>query len=309
MHEPEPGGRELAESPVLDPQTGELRLIPAPPAVLNDWHMNAVWTGREVLLVAYGHTEDNPNRRPLGYAYDAGRGWRPIAAPPPLYGMVWAGDRVLGWTGWEMYSYDPAADTWAKLAAFPGSEIDRLGPAVWTGSELVFLGHTTVVFRDGTTPELQTVAPPPFDAEFAAWTGSSIVTYRTDVEGGSGRVALFDPDLDRWTEGRRAPQDGLANYGEATWVTGTLILPETPRWETETVPGSTVPSGEPLLTAKKVIPSFGLTYRPATDTWSRMPALPTALHASPAGDRLVVWSNETVEPGPTTLAASIWAPG
>jgi hypothetical protein len=307
MHEPAPGKREIAESPALDPLTGQLRLIPAPPVPLRDWQMSTVWTGTALLLVAH-EAGGHPSPRSRGFAYEEGRGWSEIAAPPAVLGMVWADDRVIGWTGWEIVTYDPGTDGWTTLASLWGAELDRLGPAVWTGSELVFLGDKTTVFHEGPAAELRTVATSPFAAEYATWTGSSIVIYRNDVDGGSGRVALFDPVTGRWTEGRRTARGQIADYNTATWVAGRLVLPEVRQWETAPF-GTVGPNGQLSLSPTEAQPTLGLSYRPDTDTWSPIPALPTALGASPAADRLVVWTNETVEPGPTTLAASIWTPG
>lgn len=108
----------------LDPATGAWRPIAEAPMGLN--LANAVWTGREVVVVGSELNRRNwaetPTAIALGYdpATDA---WRRLPDPPlspQASEAVWFGDRLVAWDhGADSAQYLPAEDRWQGLGRLP----------------------------------------------------------------------------------------------------------------------------------------------------------------------------------------------
>ncbi|MBI5500086.1 MAG: hypothetical protein HY907_07565 [Deltaproteobacteria bacterium] len=158
----------------FDPATGAWRAMSTTGAPAARGAATAVWTGSE-LLVWGGATSDAVGSAPSGSlgdggAYDpAADTWRaisPIGAPSARhhYSAVWTGTRMIVWGGQlangdpalgDGAAYDPATDTWTPITMFGAPAARRGHTAIWTGTEMVVwggstvTGSTTVHFRDG----------------------------------------------------------------------------------------------------------------------------------------------------------------
>jgi N-acetylneuraminic acid mutarotase len=147
----------LARAAAYDPATDKWRRIAPLPAAREG--ANAVWTGRELLVV--GGTAR------VGFAYDtATNRWRRLPAMDSARiggAAVWTGKQLLLWGGSTSagalvpprhgLAYDPRTNRWSPLPRAPLR--GRLDPsAVWTGRSLIVWGGANGV-RDGAafTPE------------------------------------------------------------------------------------------------------------------------------------------------------------
>ncbi|HEY9476045.1 MAG TPA: hypothetical protein VIS06_19625, partial [Mycobacteriales bacterium] len=138
------------------PATDTWRTLPAPPPFTgtHPGQVQAVWTGREMLL--WGAA--------IQAAYDpVTNHWRRLTALPPGPGQIGPGGHVMVWTGRQMIiwggccggteaggaAYDPATDSWRRLPPAPLAA--RYAVGAWTGRELVLAGGRDVggtVFSD-----------------------------------------------------------------------------------------------------------------------------------------------------------------
>jgi N-acetylneuraminic acid mutarotase len=162
----------LARAAAYDPVTDAWRRIAPLPAGRTD--ANAVWDGREVLIVGgTGAPRARTGVRSpaaVGFAYNPGTNyWRrlPRVAGRAGAAAVWTGKRLLIWGGTagapsgvelvtpnQGLAYDPKANRWSPLPGAP--LLGRLDPtAVWTGQAMiVWGGHRPAipegrVFADG----------------------------------------------------------------------------------------------------------------------------------------------------------------
>jgi hypothetical protein len=218
---------------------------------------------------------------------------------------VWDPDHglVLVWGGSQGGSasqggarYEPATDTWSPMASAPFS--GRLGHgAVWDTirKRMIVWGGKTA---DGPVPPERSGASyepatdtwsPIADAPIARFSsacywdaqrGRMLALLGEDgVWGGPrGDGASYDPALDRWsmisdlslTGYPMGPGFAAAFGAGRAWVTG-----------------GDVPSSS-------AVTALGARYDPATDAWSRLPAMiePRRGHAAAFAGRLVVWGGE-----------------
>ena len=163
----------LARAAAYNPVTDTWRRIAPLPAVRST--ANAVWDGREVLIVGgTGAPRARTGVRSpaaVGFAYNPGTNrWRRLprmSAGRAGAAAVWTGKRLLIWGGTtstpsgvklvtpnQGLAYDPKANRWSPLPGAP--LLGRLDPtAVWTGQAMiVWGGHRPAipegrVFADG----------------------------------------------------------------------------------------------------------------------------------------------------------------
>ncbi|OFW72880.1 MAG: hypothetical protein A2Y55_03555 [Actinobacteria bacterium RBG_16_68_12] len=163
----------LARAAAYNPVTDTWRRIAPLPAVRST--ANAVWDGREVLIVGgTGAPRARTGVRSpaaVGFAYNPGTNrWRRLPrmeAGRAGAAAVWTGKRLLIWGGTtstpsgvklvtpnQGLAYDPKANRWSPLPGAP--LLGRLDPtAVWTGQAMiVWGGHRPAipegrVFADG----------------------------------------------------------------------------------------------------------------------------------------------------------------
>jgi hypothetical protein len=255
--------------------------LPRPPAndVLRGPELgSAVWTGRELILLAhsaYAPPRSPPRRPPEGLAYNPAAGrWRVLPDPPVQPDEGGAGVPV--WTGKEVIlvsaagapiAYDPAANAWRRFARPPTGFISHtadLAP-VWTGEEVLVWGGFNIDDTSGKR-----------------------------IDGGRG--AAYDPATDRW---RRLPRSPLSYRTSAivAW-TGRLLL---------VIGGSCGDEG-------RIRCQDGAAYDPAANTWTPIPAPAGGAIAPDAasawtGRELIIWSAiENREGPPRGNVASAYNP-
>ena len=117
-----------------NPATHAWRRLASPPETGNYCRRGAVWTGKEMLVWGCGFVAFDP----------LANHWRRLPDPPARQGIVvWTGREIIGWGGGCCgdadaggAAYNPATDTWRKLAPSPLAAEQRPTGA-WTGRELV----------------------------------------------------------------------------------------------------------------------------------------------------------------------------
>ena len=188
---------------------------------------------REVSLTyKVGQREIERLRREIsardGAAFDpATDTWR-VIAPAPVEPRI---DPEAAWTGTEMViwggrspssggespkdgaAYDPATDTWRRLAVGPFDGWDAGVGSVWTGDELIVIGlepdppaseRKPMAAYDPATDEWRQLADVPEGTDFdLVWTGETLLTTvtgysRSTGEGTSTDVWSYDVGRDRW---------------------------------------------------------------------------------------------------------------
>ena len=136
--------------------TDTWRAVPPPPRGAA-YAADPVWSGSELLAWGRSNLFAAP-RDEIGVAYDpATDAWRELPAAPleradqsegsTFPPAVWAGDRLLAWTGnldragQLALAYDPATDAWTRLPPAP-EDVGDLAYAslLWTGRQLVVVG-------------------------------------------------------------------------------------------------------------------------------------------------------------------------
>ncbi len=201
----------------------------------------AAWTGRELIGWGGGCCGDAWDG---GSAYDpAANSWRTLSRSPlaPSQGPIGA------WTGHELLlvvsgrspedkpyptrlartaAYDPATDTWTRLAAPPADALRYGGRAAWDGRELIVIGnrsarsHVALAY-DRATNRWRRLARPPqgLTPESAFWTGRRLLVLGA---GESLRAFSYDPRADRWTALPPVPVRGSDQT--AAWTGRQLIV-------------------------------------------------------------------------------------
>ena len=258
---------------------GTWQKLPAAPITEAPVTMVSVWTGREMII--HGILPGGGSRG-VTFAYrPAARTWVRLADGPQPATVnsadvaVWTGSRMLV-PGLTSGSYDPAANTWRKIAR-PGVS---LGGAVtgWTGRQFLAWGGTCCedTSRDGmaynpvtnTWRKLPAAPLQPRASASGAWTGKELV-----VAGGHNffRKTVF--------------RDAAAyNPSTGTW----RKLPQMPRALT---------GGPALWDGKEILflsssSARGLAYNPGRNSWRLLPAMPLPRFGFAAvwtGHRVLVW--------------------
>jgi hypothetical protein len=221
----------------FNPLTNRWRLLPQP----RTGEGIAVWTGRELIGWGGGCCGD---AWAGGSAYDpAANAWRTLSRSPlaPSQGAIGA------WTGHELVlfvsgidpgegkpypaglaraaAYDPATDTWRRLAPPPFSGFRFGSAAAWDGHEVLVAGAgrsgRSAFAYDPAKNRWRRLAPLPFGVHEASafWTGHELVAW-----GGSetGRGAAYDPRADRWSALPPAPLSGFPDA--LAWTGQSLIV-------------------------------------------------------------------------------------
>jgi N-acetylneuraminic acid mutarotase len=221
-------------------------------------------------------------------------------------------------------AYDPARRTWRALAPSPLPA--RAGAiTVWTGSEVLIWGGSTVEGPLGTQPVSGAVPPAAYNPRTdtwrkfpagplagasnatGAWTGSELMIFgrppprppgrspRSRGAGGEMVGAAFSPCTNRW---RRIASAPIEPRGAVTPVwTGSEVL----------VWGGNADNNVPIVD--------GAAYNPDRDTWRRLPPVSVRGYYAPnavwTGTEMLVWGwsnlvedrsaqNETVAYNPET---------
>jgi N-acetylneuraminic acid mutarotase len=268
-----------------DPATRTWRKLAPPPGPTDAVSShNAAWTGKEMLVWGAFST----------MAFNARtNSWRRL---PRGHGglVVWTGRELIGWGGGccgdafsDGVAYNPAANTWRKLARSPlaGSQ-HPIG--AWTGRELVMVvggldpdgrpwpaGLARAAAYNPATNSWRRIAPLPAarSGATAVWDGHELL-----VVGGSASASpgfAYDPAANRWR--RLAPMKPGRSEAAAVW-TGTRLLV----WGGQTAGGAT--------------PSDALAYDPKANRWSTLAHAPLLGRLDPTavwtGRALIVWGGQ-----------------
>jgi hypothetical protein len=207
--------------------------------------------------------------------------WQQIASPPIAgryaQASVWTGDEVIIWGGISAPTdpdspeandgavYNPAADTWRKIAAAPAG---MSGPAraVWTGSQMIVRtdhgseGPAQLAAYDPGTDsweEIPAAALRGAEGYAMAWTGDEVVFLggsSGDVMAGAGGAA-YSPSTHTW-RAVTAPPNGIRRFPAAVWTGAELVV-----WGGT---GSCAADGSSTCVQS---PADGAAYDPATDSW------------------------------------------
>jgi hypothetical protein len=280
-----------------------------PRSPLSDrYDANVAWTGR-YLFVWGGDTGARKDvLRGDGAAWDVTTGrWRALPRSPLTARtdsvVVWTGREVIVWGGYDQANarglhvtsdgaaWNPATNTWTRLPPSPLRA--RAGTiATWTGQRMVLLGGhpaiQTYSYTDGATfdpatgtwrklgdaksPDGRTVewrAAVMTDHDLLAW---SIWSTRTRVYddpnaapgaeeyrgAGGGEMYRYDPDTDRWSLVPNT-QESVGDVEQALWTGHEVMVRGYGFW-----------CGCP----GPFQPQITRIYRPATGTWTEVPADP-----------------------------------
>jgi N-acetylneuraminic acid mutarotase len=204
-----------------DPAADTWRELAAPPATPGYCRRDAVWTGKQMLVWGCDLLSYDP----------VANKWRRLPDPPTRHGIVaWTGHELIGWGGGccgdvsdDGSAYNPATNTWRKLAPAPvNGQQSPLG--AWTGRELViFNGHGPEGDRVGGAaynPKSDTWRRIPSRPGIRALTAVSDGNEIYAV--GGPRVLAFNPSNNHW---RQMPRSA-AGAGDlvAVWTGNRLIV-------------------------------------------------------------------------------------
>jgi len=219
--------------------------------------------------------------------------------------VVWTGTEMIVWGGTVGSEfavtntggrYNPSTDTWITVRTDPPAPEARTDhSAVWNGGEMLIWGgrggSQFTYFNSGGrySPQTDTWIPTPVDAgtpvprsnHTAIWTGTEMIVW-----GGSyytqgpfyplyfplNTGGRYDPTANAWTATRADATAPAARSGhDALWTGSDMIV-----WGAATSAYA------------------GSRYRPATDSWTPIPAYPTSFGPVPqravwTGSELIVW--------------------
>ncbi len=275
----------------------------------------AVWSGSE--MVIWGGDNGSSIAKNSGARYDpANDAWTQIAttgAPSARSQQtaVWTGSEMIVWGGFTGASafetlgdgarYDPLSDSWTPVSA-----VDQPSPrvrhtAIWTGTEMIVWGGffclgcangelgTGARYDPGTntwTPISTVNAPAARGLHSAVWTGSKMIVWGGQNDGGNASLTLLD-------------SGGIYDPATDTWVSTTLVGAPPPTrchvgiWAaTEMIIfGGQTNTG---LACRISSVMTGNRYDPDTDSWSPMSDAPVSSSLAGAvaiwsGDRLITW--------------------
>jgi hypothetical protein len=175
-----------------DPSANTWRMLARSPLAPSQSPLGA-WTGRKLILVVSGYV-------PEGGAYPAGNA--------------------------RAAAYDPATDTWRRLAPPPSSALRYGGLAAWDGRELLVIGNASVVSHtalayDPAADRWRRLARPPAGlTPFKTfWTGRRLLVLGGDE---ASRSFAYNPGTDRWVSLPRVPLQGPGQTG--AWTGHELIV-------------------------------------------------------------------------------------
>jgi hypothetical protein len=146
----------------FDPATGKWSTLPSGGAPAARFGHSAVWTGKEMII--WGGTSVSSSyfyEKNDGARFDpATNKWSTLpssGAPAARFGhsAVWTGGEMIVWGGTTTSSsyfyekndggrFDPAAGKWSTLSSTGAPAARFAHSAVWTGSEMIIWGGTTV---------------------------------------------------------------------------------------------------------------------------------------------------------------------
>ena len=217
------------------------RLSPAP--VARTPETVSVWTGRQMLI--FGRAQQKP----------------------PMSVDVAA-------------AYNPASDTWHRLAPFKGPSGNFQGhyTALWTGTEMLTLGPFDLQAFDPLTNHWRRLPAEPAGNEgggLRVWTGHEMINWGGGCCGDASSIGYaFNPTTNTWRKLAPSPLAPSQNPSGA-WTGRELII----------LVNGIDPDGKPYPASLARIAS----YNPTTNTWRRIAPLP-----APRSGATIVWDGREV---------------
>jgi hypothetical protein len=232
------------EGYAFDPSTGTWRELP--PARRPGASAKAVWTGREAIFLDFGPFREAP--RVTGQAYDPDtRTWRtlpPTPIPPASRGetrdgtQVWTGSRLIVWGGGAPRgpgpragaAYDPATNTWRRIADAPIGL--NLASGVWTGDEMLVFGSLLDGRNYATTRSSIGAAYDPATDQWRRLPPSRLSPQATSAVMAGRRMLAwdyeqraqeYDPDRDRWDQPKPVGLDFSECYPQSAVLPGHVL--------------------------------------------------------------------------------------
>ncbi len=130
-------------------------------------------------------------------------------------------------------AYDPASDTWRRIADPPVDAVEFL-TAVWTGRQMLVTGgvlrggsrasHETVAY-DPATDRWSVLAPAPTVIERqgqAVWTGDRMLVLTSGLSGGA--LLSYDPVTNTWLRLPAVPDRLKSELGSLVWTGSEAIV-------------------------------------------------------------------------------------
>ncbi len=187
-----------------------------------------------------------------------GTAWESLGEAPPVQGMAFVahGDKLYRFGGLlvenaqgeedklrsldEAACYDPIAKSWAKLPPLPeprssldavvlGDEVFVIGG--WTlkpGDEPVWLDTAWRMDLTASEPQWRPLAAPKFQRRALAVGQCDGKIYCLGGMQSNGeitrQVAVYDPKLDRWSEGPEMPGEGMDGFAAACFNVGGRLV-------------------------------------------------------------------------------------
>jgi N-acetylneuraminic acid mutarotase len=179
-----------------NPSTGTARTLPRSPLAPSQSPLGA-WTGHELVLFVSGFDPD-------GKAY------------PARFARAAA--------------YNPAKNTWRRLAALPATDLRFAGRAVWDGSEVLVVGvgakaQSAIAFNPATNHWRRLAALPLGRAGTTLWTGKLLLLWGGQNAGGTAILRdglAYNPKTNHWSSLPQAPF--RARTGSTVEWTGHALL-------------------------------------------------------------------------------------
>jgi hypothetical protein len=238
--------------------------------------VDGVRVGHLAVFVA-GATYDATTVQALAYDLRTRR-WRRLPRAPLRWRSgqttLAAGGRVIVWGGASNTGrlrggavYDTGARRWRRMPRAPVEGFER--QAVWTGREMIVPAGAAY---DPARNRWRAVAPAPFRARAAVWTGRRVLIL------GAREAAAYDPGTDRW-RALAPPPIRAMDTPRAAWTGARMLVFNGAR---------------------------GATYDPGRDRWRLMGRPPLAhRHDFTAvwdGTRLLIWGGVRNDCGDCFLA-------
>jgi hypothetical protein len=239
----------------FDPATGAYRRLPTGPGnFFQAIESVAVWTGTRVVIFLPGYWADHPLE---GAAYDpASDSWASVSqgsgCPQDMRNLcvVWSGQEVLVWgcvhdtsSGISAVGarWNPDTNTWRSLSAVGAPSPRSDFACVWTGSEMIVFGGTSLLGWDPahltgaryspatdtwTPTSVQSGTPDSYQGFSAVWTGTEMIVWggTTSMYGYGKTGGRYNPATDSWSPTTLAgAPDGRMGHS-AVWTGNDMIV-------------------------------------------------------------------------------------
>jgi len=275
----------------------------------------AVWSGSK--MIVWGGENGNALAKDSGAQFDSNsKTWSPttlIGAPSPrsLHTAIWTGSEMIIWGGFsgafnfvtldDGARYSPDTNSWLPITMVdqPSARVNHT--AVWTGTEMIVWGGVSCFAcsngelgtggrynpsTDTWTPMSIVNAPEARSNHTAVWTGSQMIIWGGETEGGVSSLSLlnsggaYDPVTDTWTNTTLVAAPAPTRCHSAIWTGVEMIIF-----------GGQTNTG--LACGISSI-GTGTRYEPLTDSWNSISDSPVSSTLSSArviwtGDRLITW--------------------